>query len=113
VRKDESAILFGLIFFNPLLGWAVGTAAGAISGLVADIGIDDNFIKEIGNSLEPGTSALFVLVRKVTPDKVLEDLSRFGGKVLRTSLSKEDEAKLQEALNQGSKIASVENNPTV
>ncbi|WP_026731236.1 DUF1269 domain-containing protein [Fischerella sp. PCC 9605] len=106
-------LLFGLIFFNPLLGWAVGTAAGAISGLVADIGIDDNFIKEIGNSLEPGTSALFVLVRKVTPDKVLEDLSRFGGKVLRTSLSKEDEAKLQEALNQGSKIASVENNPTV
>lgn len=91
-------VLIGLIFFNPLLGWATGAAAGALSGSVTDIGIDDNFIKEIGNTLEPGTSAIFVLVRKATPDKVLEDLSQFEGKVLRTSLSKEDEAKLQEAL---------------
>jgi DNA-binding beta-propeller fold protein YncE len=65
------------------------------------IGIDDNFIREIGNTIELGTSALFVLVRKSTPDKVLEDLSKFEGKVLRTSLSKEDEAKLQAALTKG------------
>ncbi len=91
-------LLLGLIFFNPLLGWAVGAAAGALSGAVTDIGIDDGFIKEVGNTIEPGTSAIFVLVRKATPDKVLADLSQFEGKVLRTSLSKEDETKLQEAL---------------
>ncbi|WP_019501316.1 DUF1269 domain-containing protein [Pseudanabaena sp. PCC 6802] len=91
-------LLFGLIFFNPLLGWAVGATVGAVSGALTDIGIDDNFIREIGNTVEPGTSALFILVRKSTPDKVLDDLSKFEGKVLRTSLSKDDEAKLQAAL---------------
>lgn len=91
-------LLFGLIFFNPLLGWAVGAAVGALSGALTDIGIDDNFIREIGQTIEPGTSAIFFLVRKSTPDKVLDDLSQFEGKVLRTSLSKEDEAKLQTAL---------------
>ncbi len=94
-------LLIGLIFFNPLLGWVAGASAGALSGAFTDIGIDDNFIKELGNTIEPGTSALFVLVRKATPDKVLAELSHFGGKVLQTSLSKEDEAKLQEALSQG------------
>lgn len=74
--------LIGLIFFNPLLGWVAGATAGAVSGAVTDIGIDDNFIKELGNTIEPGTSALFVLVRKATPDKVLAELSHFGGKVL-------------------------------
>ena len=62
------------------------------------IGIDDNFIQELGNTIEPGTSAIFVLVRKSTPDKVLDDLSKFEGKVLRTSLSHEDEAQLQVVL---------------
>lgn len=91
-------ILLGFIFFNPLLGWAVGALAGAVSGALTDIGIDDNFIRDVGSTIEPGTSAIFVLVRRATPDKVLEDLSKFEGKVLRTSLSKEDEAKLQAAL---------------
>ncbi len=91
-------ILFGFIFFNPLLGWAVGSLAGAISGAFTDIGIDDNFIKDVGKTIEPGTSAIFVLVRQATADKVLKDLSRFEGKVLKTSLSNEDEAKLQAVL---------------
>lgn len=91
-------LVFGFIFFNPLLGWAVGALAGAVSGALADIGIDDNFIREVGSTIEPGTSAIFVLVRKATPDKVLEELSKFEGKVLKTSLSKEDEAKLQAVL---------------
>lgn len=91
-------LIFGFLFFHPLIGWALGAAVGALSGSLTDIGIDDNFIKEVGDTIEPGTSALFILVRKSTPDKVLEDLSKFEGKVLRTSLSKEDEAKLQEAL---------------
>ena len=90
--------LFGFIFFNPLLGWAIGAIAGAVSGSLTDIGIDDNFIKDVGSTIETGTSAIFVLVRRATPDKVLEDLSKFEGKVLRTSLSKEDEAKLQATL---------------
>ncbi len=91
-------LLFGFIFFNPLLGWAVGAIAGGISGALSDIGIDDNFIREVGSTIEPNTSAIFVLVRRATPDKVLEDLSRFKGKVLKTSLSNEDEAKLQAVL---------------
>ncbi|AFY71228.1 membrane protein of uknown function UCP014873 [Thalassoporum mexicanum PCC 7367] len=92
-------LLLGTFLFAPLTGLVAGAAAGAISGALADIGVDDNFIKELTNTLEPGSSALFVLVRKVTPDKVLEDLSQYEGKVLRTSLTKDDEAKLQEVLS--------------
>jgi uncharacterized membrane protein len=91
--------LIGLIFLNPLLGAAVGAAAGAASGALSDVGINDNFMKELASHLNPGTSALFVLVRKATPDKVLEELKGSGGKVLKTSLSHEDEEKLQAALN--------------
>jgi uncharacterized membrane protein len=95
--------LIGLIFLNPLLGLAVGAASGAVSGALADIGIDDNFMKELAATLKPGSSALFVLVRKATPDKVLEELAGTGGTVLRTSLSHEDEARLQAALS-GTKL---------
>lgn len=93
-------LLIGLIFLNPLLGVAAGAAGGALSGALADIGVDDDFIREVGNSLEPGSSALFILVRKATPDKVLQEIRnhQFEGKVIQTSLSYEDEAKLQEAL---------------
>lgn len=91
-------LLFGFIFFNPLLGWAAGAIAGGVSGALTDIGIDDNFIREVGSTITPGTSAIFVLVRKATSDKVLEDLSKFQGTILKTSLSHEDEAKLQAIL---------------
>jgi uncharacterized membrane protein len=91
-------LLFGFIFLNPILGWVVGTAAGALSGAMTDIGIDDDFIREIGNTIKPSSSAIFFLIRKATPDKVLEDLSKFEGTILRTSLSKENEAKLQAVL---------------
>ena len=90
-------LLIGLMFFEPILG-ILGAAVGALSGALTDIGIDDNFIQELGNTIEPGTSAIFVLVRKSTPDKVLDDLSKFEGKVPRTSLSREDEAQLQAVL---------------
>jgi uncharacterized membrane protein len=95
--------LIGLIFLNPLLGLAVGAASGAASGALTDIGINDDFMKELAATLKPGSSALFVLVRKATPDKVLEELAGTGGTVLRTSLSHEDEARLQAALN-GTKV---------
>ena len=91
--------LVGLIFLNPLLGLAVGAASGAVSGALTDVGIDDKFMKELAETLAPGSSALFVLVRKATPDKVLEEIKGTGGKVLRTSLSHEDETKLQTALS--------------
>ena len=93
--------LIGLIFLNPLLGLAVGATAGAVSGALTDVGIDDNFMKELGATLTPGSSALFVLLRNKTaaPDKVLEELKGTGGTVLKTSLSHEDEAKIQTALN--------------
>jgi len=91
--------LIGMIFLNPLLGMAAGAGAGAISGALTDVGINDNFMKEIASGFQNGTSALFVLVRKVTPDKVLAELKGSGGKILQTSLTHEEEAKLQTALS--------------
>lgn len=94
--------LIGLLFLNPLAGLLTGAAfgagAGALSGMLSDYGIDDDFIRSLGDTLEPGTSALFVLVRRVTLDKVLPELRPFGGKVIRTSLSTEQEARLRRAL---------------
>lgn len=94
-------LLIGTLFLNPLLGAAAGAAGGAISGAVSDFGVDDNFMKQLGTTLEPGTSALFILVGKVTPDKVLDEVAPYGGKVLQTSLSKDQEARLQTALTSG------------
>ena len=91
--------LIGMIFLNPLLGFAVGATAGAISGALSDIGINDEFMKELAATMTNESSTLFVLVRHSTPDKVLEELKGAGGKVLKTSLSHEDETKLQVALN--------------
>lgn len=92
-------LLIGLLFMNPLLGVAVGAATGAVMGALSDVGINDDFMKELGDTLTPGSSALFVLVRKMTPDKVIDEVKQYGGKVMRTSLTKEDEAKLQAALD--------------
>jgi uncharacterized membrane protein len=93
-------MLIGIIFFNPLVGAAVGAGAGALSGKLRDIGISDNFMKELAEALRNDTSALFVLVRKVTPDKVLEELKGFKGKVLKTSLTKDKEEELRKFLEQ-------------
>lgn len=98
-------VLIGSIFLSPLFGLAVGAAAGAISGALSDIGIDDNFMKELASTMKPGSSALFVLVRKATPDKVLEEVQGSGGTVLKTSLTHEKEAKLQAALDAAKKQA--------
>ena len=92
-------MLIGLIFLNPLLGAAVGAGAGAISGKLSDIGIDDKFMRELGETITAGSSALFVLVRKATPDKVLAELKGFRGKVLKTSLTEDKEEKLREVLS--------------
>jgi uncharacterized membrane protein len=99
-------LLVGMLFLNPLLGAAVGAGAGAISGSLTDVGINDDFMKGLGQSLTPGTSALFVLVRKVTADKLLEALGEFTGRatVLQSSLSKDQEEDLRAAI-EGSKGA--------
>ena len=94
-------MLIGLLFFAPWLGLAIGAVTGAISGKLTDYGIDDEFIKEVGEAVEPGGSALFLLVEEWTEDKVLDELASFDTKVLQTSLSKEDEEKLKAAFGAG------------
>jgi uncharacterized membrane protein len=90
--------LIGLIFLMPLAGAALGAASGAVSGALTDLGIDNKFMKETATAIQPGTAALFVLVRRVTADKVLERLKGEGGTVLKTSLDHTKEAALQAAL---------------
>ncbi|SFJ97229.1 DUF1269 domain-containing protein [Methylocapsa palsarum] len=90
--------LIGLIFLMPVVGAAVGAASGAIGGKLSDFGIDDNFIKEVSAAISPGSAALFLLVKKMTTDKVLEDLKGVGGTVLRTSFDKTKEEAIRAAL---------------
>ncbi len=89
-------MLIGLLFFMPWLGAAAGALGGALGGKFTDIGVDDNFIKEVGNKIEPGHSALFLLVVSATGDKVLEELAGTEATVIQTSLSNEQEAKLRD-----------------
>jgi uncharacterized membrane protein len=91
-------MLIGMIFLNPLLGAAVGAGAGAISGKLSDIGISDKFMKELAADFTEETSALFILVRKVTTDKVLDRLTGYKGKVLKTSLTVDAEDQLRKVL---------------
>jgi uncharacterized membrane protein len=91
--------LIGLIFLMPLFGMAVGAAAGAAGGAMSDYGIDDDFMKDLGQKLPEGGAAVFVLVREATRDKVVPEVSKYGGHVIQSSLSNEQEAALQEALD--------------
>jgi len=93
-------LLIGLIFLNPLLGAAVGAGAGALSGKFTDIGLNDQMMKDIGQSFKPGSSGLFLLIRRATVDKVMEGLKDFAGKgkLFKTSLNKDDEDALRHAL---------------
>ena len=91
-------MLIGLLFFAPWLGLAVGAVTGALAGKFTDIGVDDKFIRDVGSTIRPGNSALFLLISDVTPDRVLDELKEFqGAKIIRTSLSKEQEARLRDA----------------
>jgi uncharacterized membrane protein len=90
--------LFGLLFLMPIFGMAVGAATGAIAGKLTDVGIDDRFIKELAQTLEPGSAAIFALVRKSTPDRVRAAVAEFNPTVIRTSLTKEKEEELAAAL---------------
>jgi uncharacterized membrane protein len=90
--------LIGLIFFVPLFGMALGAATGAATGALTDVGVDDNFMKELGEKLQPGGAAVIVLIRRSTPDKVLPEIARFGGDVIHTSLDNDAEERLREIL---------------
>jgi uncharacterized membrane protein len=92
-------LLIGLLFLNPLLGVAVGAGSGAIAGALTDVGVDDKFMKGLAtDDLKPGEAVLFVLIRKVTGDKVLAELKGVGGRVLKTSLDHTREEALRKAL---------------
>lgn len=90
--------LVGLVFLMPFVGAAIGAASGALSGALTDLGIDDTFMKEVGATLQTGDAAMFLLIRKISADKVLEDLRGVGGTVLRTSFDHTKEEALRQAL---------------
>jgi uncharacterized membrane protein len=92
-------LLFGILFFVPIFGMALGAAFGALGGKLAKGTIDKQFQDQVRAQVKPGTSALFLIVEQMTGDKALEGLSKFGGTVIKTSLSKEAEAELQAALH--------------
>src|SRR3954469_18340570 len=92
-------LLFGLLFFVPVFGMALGAGLGALMGKIEKTGINKEFQDQVRDMVRPGTSALFMIVGRVTPDKATAALSRFGGTVLKSSLSKEDEETLQQALH--------------
>ena len=93
--------LFGMLFFIPVIGVAVGAGLGAMLGKLAKTGIDKQFQNQVRDMLQPGTSALFLMLDKVKPDEAVAAMSKFGGTVLKTSLSQEDEKELQDALHGG------------
>lgn len=93
-------LLIGAIFLMPVFGAAIGAASGALSGALTDYGVNDAFMKELSGSLQPGNAALFVLIRKMTGDKVLEAIKGTGGVVLKTSLDHTREQALRDAIAQ-------------
>jgi uncharacterized membrane protein len=100
--------LIGLLFLVPLFGMAVGAATGAVAGKLTDTGVNDNFMKELGAKLEPGKAALIALGSTDARDKVLERVAPYGGQIIQTSLSHEDEEQLRAAIGDRSEAASAE-----
>jgi uncharacterized membrane protein len=90
--------LVGMLFLNPLFGMALGASAGALSGTLTDVGIDDKFMKDLASTIKPDSAALCVLIRSMTTDKVMDELQKFGGTVIQTNLCHENEEKLRTAL---------------
>lgn len=93
-------MLFGLLFLVPLFGLAVGAASGALAGKLTDLGINDKFMKEVAATLEPGSAAVFALVRRSTPDKVRQAIAPYEPKVIHTSLSADKEAEIVQRLQE-------------
>ena len=96
--------LFGLLFFIPFAGLALGAGMGALFGHFGEKGIDKHFQQQVRDYVQPGTSALFLIIDKVTPDKAIAAMQQYGGTVIRTSLSDEDTKRLQDALEPSTKV---------
>jgi uncharacterized membrane protein len=94
-------LLIGMLFLSPLFGMALGAGTGALAGKLGDYGINDDFIKNLSKKMKNGSSVLFVSVRSVVTDKVVPEISKYGGELLQTNLSHDAEQKLQDALDQG------------
>lgn len=90
--------LIGLLFFMPFLGAAIGGATGAAVGASQDFGVDDSFMRDVGQHLTPGAAALFVLVQNAVQEKVIPQIAPFGGRLIQSSLSEEAETHLREAV---------------
>lgn len=93
--------LIGALFLAPIFGMLIGAGTGALGGKLAESGINEQFTDQLKKKLQPGNSAIFILVRAVTADKVIPELSEFGGKVIQTNLSKKAEERLQQELRKG------------
>lgn len=91
-------LLIGALFLAPHIGLLVGAASGGLAGALTDVGVDDDFMRDLGKVLEPGSAALCILIRKMTADKLLDELKGVGGEVLRTSLDHTKEQQLRDAL---------------
>jgi uncharacterized membrane protein len=92
--------LIGLIFLAPLFGMAIGAASGAVAGKVSDVGVNDNFMKELGAQMPPGGAALIALGRSDAPNRVIDRVKSYGGHVIQTSLDEDAEARLRVALGE-------------
>jgi uncharacterized membrane protein len=97
--------LIGLLFLAPLFGMAIGAASGALAGKFSDVGVDDDFMKRLGESIPEGGAALIALGRTDAPDKVLARVGEFGGEVIQTSLTQEEEDRLRSALGEQASTA--------
>ncbi len=91
-------LLFGMLFFVPFAGLALGAGMGALFGHLGEKGVDQAFQQQVRDHLQPGTSALFMIIEKATPDKAIAALQQYGGNVIKTSLSEDDTAQIQKAL---------------
>jgi uncharacterized membrane protein len=101
-------MLIGLLFLSPLLGAAIGAGFGAVMGHFQDLGVDEKFMREVGDDLKPGTSGIFLLIHQVTPDRVVSQLQEFNPKVIRTNLTAEREARLRAAFSEPIPAASTQ-----
>jgi uncharacterized membrane protein len=97
--------LIGLLFLAPLVGMAVGAASGAATGKMTDLGVNDNFVKDLGEKLQPGTAALIALGSTDARDKVIDRVKPYGGEVIQTSLGTEEEEQLRSALGDRANVA--------
>ena len=100
-------MLIGLLFLSPFLGAAIGAGIGGLMGHYHDLGVDEKFMKEVGDYLHPGTSGIFLLIHQVTPDRVISQMQEFQPHVVRTNLSAEKESKLREAFSEEAQVPQV------